>query len=360
MAQKTPLYDEHTKLNGKMVSFAGFSLPIQYTDITQEHMAVRNKAGIFDVSHMGELTISGKDALKTLNYVLPSDITTLAPGKVRYMPILNQNGGIVDDVLVYCFSTERYRLVVNAANIEKDESWILQNIIGDTQIKNISDTMGLIALQGPVSYEILKNLVSEEHIPKGFFSFVENAQLEEVVCLISRTGYTGSFGYEIYCNSEDTVYVWQKLMEVGTPAGLLPCGLGARDTLRMEACMPLYGQEISDDITPFEASLDFTIKMSKPTNFIGKDALEKKGAPKRIRVGLKVIGRGIVRGESKIILDEKEVGVTTSGTFMPYMNAAYAMGMVDIAHTKIGTVVDIDVRGRKVQGEVVPMPFYRL
>lgn len=359
MEKKTPLYDVHVALGGKIVPFAGYSLPIQYSDITHEHLSVRNKAGLFDVSHMGEILLSGKDALQTVNNLLPNEYSNLAIEKARYSPMLNKNGGIVDDLIVYRLGEQKYQLVVNGANVEKDAAWINQNLIGDTIMQNISDEIGQVALQGPASKEIIKSLCKDEDIPKAYFSFKENANVGGITCILSRTGYTGSFGYEIYCKAADTVLLWQTIMEAGKPHGLVPCGLGARDTLRIEACMPLYGNEMTDDINPLEASLDFAVKLNKE-DFIGKSALIEKGAPKRVRVGLKITGRGIVRGESEVYNGTEKVGVTTSGTLMPYLNAAYAMAMVISNCSKIGTKLSVDVRGRKIDAEVVEMPFYKI
>ncbi|MCL1935252.1 MAG: glycine cleavage system aminomethyltransferase GcvT [Defluviitaleaceae bacterium] len=359
MEKKTPLYDTHIKLGGKIVPFAGFLLPIQYSDIKSEHMAVREAAGLFDVSHMGEIVITGKDALKTLNNLLPNEFKTLKKGKVRYSPLLNNNGGIIDDLLVYHISDSTYKLVVNASNIEKDVDWIKNHLIGDTKMENVSEDIGQIALQGPKSLEILREFVNEDDIPKAYYSFTKNANFNGIGCLISRTGYTGSFGYEIYLKSEDTTNVWNSLLEKGKKYGLIPCGLGARDTLRIEACMPLYGQEMTDNIDPFTAGLDFSIKMEKEENFIGKEALKNKLTPKKVRVGLKVLGRGIVRGESLVLNGEKEIGFTTSGTLMPYLNAAYAMAIIDREEAEIGNKLFVSVRGKSIEALVVPMPFYR-
>jgi len=358
MEKKTPLYDMHLALGGKMVPYAGFTLPIQYTSIEEEHLVVREKAGLFDVSHMGEILLTGKDALHTINTLLSNDFTTLKVEKARYSLMLNPNGGIMDDLLVYRLSDDEYKLVVNAANIEKDVRWIKQQLIGDTHMENISDKIGQLALQGPLSKEILKKLVKEEEIPTGFFSFIKDVKMKEANCLISQTGYTGSFGYEIYCKSEDTAMIWKQMMDVGQSMGLLPCGLGARDTLRIEAALPLYGQEMTDEISPFEADLAFAIKMNKAEDFIGKAPLTGKEQPQRMRKGLKITGRGIVRGECEVFAAGKSIGMTTSGTHMPYMNGAYAMALIDVSY-QIGDVVSVSVRGRSIEAEIVSMPFYK-
>ena len=359
MEQKTPLYDIHVELGGKIVPFAGFLLPIQYSDITQEHMAVRERLGLFDVSHMGEILLNGSDALATLQVLLPNDFANLKPGKVRYSPMLNENGGIVDDLLVYCKAPDSYMLVVNAANIEKDASHIKKYLVGNTTMDNISDKIGQVAIQGPKSKEVITSLFKEEDVPTAYYSFVEKAQLGNATVLISRTGYTGSFGYEIYCDAADTTYVWKTLLEAGKPHGIEPCGLGCRDTLRLEAGMPLYGQEMSDEISPYASGLGFSIKMGKTENFVGKKALQETGTGNKTRVGLKVTGRGIVRGESSVLAGDKEIGITTSGTLMPYLNAAYAMAIIDKEYAEVGTELNVNVRGRNIAVQVVDIPFYK-
>jgi len=357
MEKKTPLYDIHVKAGGKMVPFGGYSLPIQYIGIIEEHMAVREKAGLFDVSHMGEVLLSGPGALDSLNRLCSNDFTKLAPGKARYSPMLNEDGGVIDDLLVYCFDKEKYWLVVNASNREKDLAWIRKNVISATNVEDVSDTIGQIALQGPKSKEIIAKITADDDIPKKYFGFTEKAVVGGVTCLLSRTGYTGSFGYELYCNADDTPALWEAIMEAGAEFGIMPCALGARDTLRLEASMPLYGHEITETITPLEASLDFAVKMDK-NDFIGKDALIKKGEPGLTRVGLKITGRGIVRENSEVFANDNKIGIVTSGTHLPCLKGAYAMAIIDKKYSDIGTALSVDVRGRKVEAEVVPMPFY--
>lgn len=357
MTKKTPLYDVHIALKAKMGPYAGFEMPLEYSNVKSEHLAVREKVGIFDVSHMGEVLLTGTDVSKTLDALLPCDILNLKENRVRYTPMLNENGGIIDDLLVYHMSENNYRLVINAANIDKDIAWMKQHLIGDTKLENISDEIGLIALQGPASKELLAELVPEKEIPKPFFSMVDGAHLGEIKVLISRTGYTGSFGYEIYCDAKDTEYVWSQLLEKGEKYGIEPCGLVARDTLRLEAALPLYGFEMTDEIDPIETGIGFAVKLSKDEDFIGKQALSEKEQT-RVRVGLKVTGRGIVRGDSLVLIDDKEIGFTTSGTILPYVDGAYAMAIIDKNYSEIGTTLTASVRNRKIDVEVVPLPFY--
>jgi len=359
MEQKTSLYDLHQSSGGKMVPFAGYLLPIQYTGIMEEHMAVREAAGLFDVSHMGEIVLTGSDAVQTLNHLLSNDFTELAPGRVRYSPMLNHNGGVVDDLLVYCLDKENYWLVVNAANREKDVAWIAANLVGNTQMEDISDSIEQIAIQGPKSQEILEKITDTKDIPEKYYSFIDNAVVAGIPVLLSRTGYTGSAGFEIYCNKEDAPALWRALLEKGALLGLVPCGLGARDTLRLEASMPLYGHEMNEEISPLETGLGFAVKMGK-SDFIGKAALEKKGEPTITRVGLKVVGRGIVREDCPVYAGGVQIGKTTSGTHLPYLQGAYAMALLDKEFAAPGTQVLVHVRGREIEAEVVPMPFYKL
>jgi len=358
MEKKTPLYDAHISLNAKMGAYAGYSMPLQYSDVNTEHNAVRNDVGLFDVSHMGEFDLIGADAQKTLDVLLPGDILNLKVERVRYAPMLNENGGIIDDLLVYYLSENKYRIVVNAANIKKDFAWIEKHLIGDAKLTDISDNIGLIAVQGPKSKELIADLMDEADIPKPFFALKENVKLGEIEVLISRTGYTGSFGYEIYCKAEDTYYLWDTLMGAGAKYGVQPCGLVARDTLRLEAGLPLYGNDMNDEIDPLETGIGFSVKLNKETDFIGKKALLDK-EHKNTRVGLKVVGRGIVRGESDVYDGDTKIGFTTSGTKLPYVDFAGALAIVDKEYSEIGKQLQVDVRGRRVDVEVIETPFYK-
>ncbi|MBP1757857.1 MAG: gcvT [Firmicutes bacterium] len=358
MEKKTPLYEVHLEWGGKIVPFAGYLLPVQYQGIIEEHMAVREAAGLFDVSHMGEVLFTGADALHTLNRICSNEFSDMKVGRVRYSPMLNPKGGVIDDLLIYKMAEDRYLMVVNAANREKDVTWILGNLVGDTKAEDISDEMAQLALQGPASKEILTGLVSEEALPKGYYTFVDQVDVAGISCLISRTGYTGSFGYELYCKAECAPDLWKTLMEAGKEKGLVPCGLGARDTLRLEASMPLYGHEMDDEVSPLETGLDFAVKMQKE-DFIGKQALIDRGEPAISRVGLKVTGRGIIREDATLFAGETRVGRTTSGTHLPYLKAAYAMALVEKAYSAPGTVLEAEVRGRRIAAQVVELPFYK-
>ncbi len=355
MERKTPLYEEHVKANGKIVPFAGFLLPVQYKDgVIVEHMIVRNKVGIFDVSHMGEAILEGKDALANLNYIMTNDFTNLKVGSCRYTLMLYPDGGQVDDLIVYRKGEEKFLLVLNASNTEKDISWIEKHLQGDCKIRDISDDVAQIAIQGPDAKAFMEKLCNVEELPQKYYTFTEKMEVAGKECLVSRTGYTGEFGYEIYAQADEVAVIWSAMIELG----VLPCGLGARDTLRLEAAMPLYGHELSKDIHVGSTNLSFAIKTAKE-DFIGKEAIVNPPANLPTRVGLKVVGRGIVRGEEKIFSEGKEVGFTTSGTHCPYLGAAFAMGYIESGLAEEGTALTVEVRGRQIEVEVVPLPFYK-
>ena len=358
MDLKTPLYDRHLALHGKIVPFAGYLLPIQYSQVIAEHMAVRQAAGLFDVSHMGEVILSGPDALACLNHLLTNDFTSMTDGRVRYSPMCNFDGGIVDDLVVCRMSVNRYMLVINAANRHKDVDWMRANLIGDVQLEDISDSLAQLALQGPLSRRILAKLADENRIPRKYYTFAEDVDVDGVRCLVSQTGYTGEHGYELYCAPENAPKLWDSLLAAGAEDGLIPCGLGARDTLRLEAAMPLYGHEMNDSISPLETSLDFAVKMEKP-DFIGKEALLQRGTPTITRVGLKATGRGIIREHQSVSAGGVKIGITTSGTHCPYLNGSYAMALIDKAFAAVGTNVEVEVRDRLVSAEIVQLPFYK-
>ena len=353
MDQKTPLYERHEAMGGNIVPFGGFLLPVQYkTGIIAEHKAVREHAGIFDVSHMGEATLVGPDALANLDRILTNTFDSMAIGACRYAIMLYEDGGCVDDLIVYRRGEEDFLLVLNASNTDKDVAWLQEHVSGDAVLTNISKDVAQIALQGPDAKAILSTLADPEAFPTKYYSFVPHLTVAGVDCLASRTGYTGEFGYELYMAPDKAAVVWDAL----AAAGAMPCGLGARDTLRLEAAMPLYGHEINEKIDPVTAGLNFAIKMDH--DFIGKAALEAKGEPAKKRVGLKVTGRGIVREHLPVFVGDKQVGETTSGTHCPWIGVSCAMAYVDLDAAADGTAVEVEVRGRRVACEVVPLPFY--
>ena len=356
--RKTPLYEEHLRCGGKMVEFGGYLLPVQYqAGVIKEHMAVRTACGLFDVSHMGEVLVEGADAVKYLNHLLTNDYTVMKEGKARYSPMCMENGGTVDDLIVYKISDERYFVVVNAANREKDVDWMQSHLAGDVTVTDVSDNYGQIALQGPKAEEILRRLAAKEDIPSGYYSAVFDGKVGEIGCIISRTGYTGEDGFEFYMDAALAPKMWNLLLETGREEGLIPCGLGARDTLRLEAAMPLYGHELSADISPKAAGLGTFVKFDKE-EFIGKEALEAEGIPARRRVGLKVTGKGIIREHQEVMIGDRLVGMTTSGTHLPYLGYPAAMAMLDQDIPAEGAEVEAVVRGRRVAAVTVKLPFY--
>ena len=357
MELKTPLYDAHVKLGGRIVPFAGYLLPVQYEGVIAEHMAVREKAGLFDVSHMGEITFKGKGALASLNHLLTNDYTNMPVGKVRYGVMCYEDGGTVDDLLVYKFGDEDYYVVVNASNRHKDFEHMKKNILPDTEIEDISDSVAQVALQGPEARNIMLKLMKEEDIPEKYYTAKRDVDIAGMNCLISYTGYTGEAGYEIYTANENAEKLWDTLLEAGKEFGLIPCGLGARDTLRLEASMPLYGHEMDETISPLETGLDFGVKMNKE-EFIGKKGLEERGEPKICRVGLQIVDKGVLREHQDIYVGEEKIGHTSSGTFSPLLKTSIAMALIDKKYSALDTIVEVDVRGRRLKAKVVEMPVY--
>lgn len=356
MERKTPLFDAHVALGGRMVPFAGYMMPVQYkTGIIAEHKAVREKAGLFDVSHMGELHLSGKDALASLQNIVTRDISGMVPGQAAYSPVCNENGGVVDDILVYMLEENNYILVVNASNRFKDADWVRTHLQGDVCFEDISDATGQIALQGPLSEKILRKLTCE--IPEKYYTFIDNVDIEGKKVVVSRTGYTGEDGFEIYADSNVIAELWDSLLRVGEEDGLIPCGLGARDTLRLEAAMPLYGNEMDDEVLPFEAGIGFFVHTDKK-NFIGSDALAEKKADACIRRGLEILGRSIARHGDEVYCNGKKAGVVTSGSMSPTLGKAICMARIarDFSQEEFFTVV---VRGKEIEAKRTPLPFYK-
>jgi len=358
MERKTPLYDCHVKYGGKMVSFAGYLLPVQYeAGVVREHMAVRTACGLFDVSHMGEILLEGPDALLNVQNLVTNDCAGMTDGQARYTPMCSEEGFVLDDLLVYRLSAESYLLVVNASNREKDYAWIKSHLSGQVSCVDRSDETAQLAVQGPHAAALLTDLFGPGLLPEKYYTFIRGLRLRGIECLVSRTGYTGEHGYEIYCAAKDASALWEVLLSAGERYGLLPCGLGARDTLRLEAGLPLYGHEMDETITPFEAGLGMFVKLQKES-FIGKEALLQKREPERVRVGLRMTGRGIAREKCAVYRGDTQVGVTTSGTFCPFLNAAAAMALIDKSASETGTGLTVDIRGKKVEAEIVPLPFY--
>jgi len=356
--KKTILYESHIALNAKMVDFAGFLMPISYHSISEEHSYVREKAGLFDVSHMGEFYIKGRETEKLVDYIFTNDVRTIADKKILYGMMCYPDGGIVDDLLVYKVNKEFFILVVNASNIAKDFKWITSHNQFECSITDESDTISEIALQGQLAEKILSALTDYSLENLKFFTF-DNMSISGENVLVSRTGYTGEDGFEIYGNSHAIKSLWHKLLEVGQD-DIMPCGLGARDTLRFEAALPLYGNELSDSVTPLEAGLNFAVKFEN-RNFIGKAALiqQKSDKIQRRIVGIKLLDKGIIRQGYKIYHDEKIIGEITTGYKIPNTDEVVALAMIDKPYDKLGTLLNVAVRGKMKKVMVVNKPFYR-
>ncbi|MGI6126383.1 MAG: glycine cleavage system aminomethyltransferase GcvT [Planifilum sp.] len=356
--KRTPLYEVY-KDQAKLVPFSGWELPVQFSGIIEEHEAVRTRAGLFDVSHMGEVEISGPDALNLLQKLTTNDASKLQPGKAQYSIMCYPDGGTVDDLLIYR-GTDSYLLVLNAANVEKDVEWIKKHASGDVTIRDVSQEMAQLALQGPLAERVLNKLTDADLSSIGFFRFRDDVELAGTVAMVSRSGYTGEDGFEIYLNPEDAPHVWQEILKAGREEGVLPCGLGARDTLRFEACLPLYGRELSPEITPIEAGLGFAVKPEKG-DFIGRDILaaqKKEGAPRKL-VGIEMIDRGIPRTNYPVYAGDEEIGEVTTGTKSPTLKKNVGLALIRTEYAATGSEIEVDIRGRRMRATVVETPFYR-
>jgi len=356
---QTPFHDWHATNNGRMVEFGGWHMPVQYSTIVAEHNVVRNAAGLFDISHMGRLRFSGDDACSFLDYLLTNDISKLQVGQVRYSLVCNESGGVLDDVLVYRLP-DCYMLVVNASNRTKIVDWISQHISKfNVDFEDQTLTHAMIAVQGPKAEEILAALGAETASNHRYYS-ASPMNVAGMDALVSRTGYTGEDGFELIVPSESGMELWNVLLEAGQPFGVQACGLGCRDTLRLEAAMPLYGHELNEDTDPLTAGLDFAVKL-EAADFVGRDALKKvaESPTEKVRVGLELDGKRIAREGAGILVGEQPVGEVTSGTFSPTLQKAIAMGYVDSAVSETGTEVEVDIRGKRHAARVVNLPFYK-
>jgi aminomethyltransferase len=357
--RKTPLNALFRDMGARLVDFAGWEMPVQFSSVIEEHMAVRTAAGLFDVSHMGEIEIEGPGALSLVQKVTCNDAARLAPGQVQYSALLTPAGTFVDDILVYRRSGDRFLLVVNAGNTAKDVAWVARHAGGDVRVEDASRRWAQIALQGPRSESILKGLCDADLQAMAYYRFVE-APVRGVGCLVSRTGYTGDDGFEIYSPPEAAADLFRALLDAGRGAGLRPCGLGARDTLRLEAAMPLYGNDIDEGTTPYEAALRWIVKPAKG-GFIGREALaaQERDGVRRRRVGFEMIERGIARHGYPVRSAGRDVGVVTSGTFGPYVKKNIGMAYVPPDLTGEGARLSVVIRDRDAAAVVVPTPFYR-
>lgn len=358
MTEKTSLYDFHQSHQGKLVEFADTWLPVQYpTGILKEHQAVREQAGLFDVSHMGEFLVEGPEAAAFLDHLLTNKIANLKHGQMRYSCLCYENGGTVDDLIVYRFDDEHFLCVVNASNKQKDWEWFNQNCRHNVQLRNVSSLISQVALQGPKAIEILGKIADLTSLPAKSYWFTDQIAVAGKACLVSRNGYTGEDGVEIYMRNEDAMAIVGAIMEAGTPLRLIPCGLGARDTLRLEAAMPLYGHELDAETSPLEAGLNFAVKLDK-ADFIGKQGIQEKGLTK-VRIGLELLDRGIAREHYEVRQEGAVIGHITSGTMAPTLGKAIAMACVDVDHAQDGAEVEVVHGNRSMKAVITPMPFYK-
>ncbi|MGP4074386.1 glycine cleavage system aminomethyltransferase GcvT [Halobacillus sp. K22] len=361
--KRTPLYAEYKKLGAKTIDFGGWDLPVQFSSIKEEHEATRTKAGLFDVSHMGEVLVEGEGSLSYLQKMLTNDVSKLEPGKAQYAIMCYENGGTVDDLIVYQLGSGKYLLVINAANREKDAEWLKKHQDGDVSIKDLSDEYVQLALQGPKAEEILQSITKTDVSEIKFFRFKADVFIDDVQdgAIVSRTGYTGEDGFEIYLPASSGPDLWQALLKAGEKHGILPVGLGARDTLRFEANLALYSQELSSEITPIEAGLGFAVKIKKEADFIGKEVLkkQKEEGPTRKLVGIEMLDKGIPRTHYEVFDGEKTIGFITTGTQSPTLGKNVGLALLNREYTEIGTEVTVQVRKRRLQAKVVPTPFYK-
>ena len=358
---QTPLQRAHRELGARLVPFAGYEMPVQYAGVLEEHRAVREAAGLFDVSHMGEFEIRGRDAVEVLEKLVPTAVAALDPGRAAYSVLTTERGTIVDDLLIYRLGQERFWVVVNAANRRKDLDWILEHGSGfAVEVEDISERTALLAIQGPKARRIVAELADDFDAMKvKYYRFVEGKVAGRNV-LASRTGYTGELGYELYLDAADALHVWNALLTAGADEGLRPAGLAARDTLRLEAGLPLYGNDIDEQSTVLEAGLDFVVDWTK-SKYLGAESLQaqRDGGVAVKRSGFEIVGRGIARRGATVSIDGESIAEVTSGSFAPTLEKAIGMVYLPADHASPGREVEIDVRGRRLPAKVVELPFYR-
>ena len=357
----TPLADRHVALGARMVEFAGWSMPVQYAGILDEHRAVRTRAGLFDLSHMGEIYLEGTDAAGALGYALVSEPASLKIGRAHYSMICFSEGGVLDDLIVYRLDEQRFMVVANASNAAAVSDALAERTVGfKVVLDDRSLATALVAIQGPLSLQVLAPLTDVAIADLHYYAIGEG-HVAGVPALVARTGYTGEDGFEIFVDVAFAGGVWDALMEAGSPAGVVPVGLGARDTLRLEAGMPLYGNELGPDTTPYEAGLARVVKLGKEGDFVGRAALQKAEAdgPRKKLVGLGVRGRGIARHGYELFAGDRRTGVVTSGTLSPTLGEPIAMAYVTPSDAEPGTILEVGIRDQRVPAEVVVLPFYR-
>jgi aminomethyltransferase len=357
--RKTPLHACHVEAGARLVDFAGWEMPVQYAGVIEEHRAVRERAGLFDVSHMGEVRVRGPQAEAFLDSLTPNNVAKLKSGRAHYSGLLNERGTYIDDILIYRMDQDDFLVVVNASNVERDFAWIRSHAGEDVEVTNVSDDYALLALQGPMAQEILTPLTATDLSAVRYYGFAMG-EVGGFEAIISRTGYTGEDGFELYVAPQHAAALWSLLLEEGAAHGIAPAGLGARDTLRLEAAMALYGHELDEDTTPWEAGLAWVVKLSKG-DFVGREALERQQAEgvRRQLIGFEVTSRGIAREGHAILAGDQQIGAVSSGTFSPTFQKALGMAYVDAEMAAPGTEFQIEVRKRRLDARVVETPFYR-
>lgn len=359
---RTPLYEAHKALGARLVEFGGWEMPVRYSGDIAEHQAVRQRAGLFDVCHMGEFTATGPDALDFLQSLVPNNVARLTENQALYTQILRPDGGVIDDLIIYHLGPQHYMIVVNAGTMEKDWAWFSEHAASQSGVtlENKSSATGLLALQGPLAQRILQPLTTTPLADIAYYHCLPGA-VSGADCLISRTGYTGEDGFELYCDTSAVNDLWNHLLEAGAPDGLLPAGLGARDTLRLEAAYCLYGHELTEEITPLEAGLGWTVKLDKGVDFIGREALlaQKRDGLRRKLIGIELTERGVPRAGYPLLRDGAPVGELTSGTMAPSLNKPIGLGYVTPDAASVGTALTVAIRGKPVNAMVVPLPFYK-
>jgi aminomethyltransferase len=359
MLKRTPLYESHKKLGGKMVDFGGWEMPIQYTSIIEEHTATREKAGLFDVSHMGEILLKGSSVKEALNRLVTGNIFSLTPKKALYTFLTTETGGVVDDLLVYMINDNEFLLVVNASNTDKAFAWLKEKTAGaGVELTNCSGDYVQISIQGPFAQTILKKITDFDLGQMKFFTF-DYVELCGEKVILSRTGYTGEDGFEVLCSPSRAEEIWNRLLEAGKNEGIKPIGLGARDTLRFESALPLYGHELGNDISPIEAGLKFFVKLNKD-DYLGKNVLENQveHGTEKLLAGIEIIERGIPRDGFRIEKDGEDVGYITSGAYSPTFKKGLAMALLKTDIVQPGNEVDVIIRDKKVRAKIVKLPFY--
>jgi aminomethyltransferase len=360
--KQTVFYDQHLSLNAKMVPFAGYQMPVEYAGVRQEHQNVRENVGVFDVSHMGEIWIKGPQAFELVQRITSNDVAMMGPGKIQYTCFPNEQGGIVDDLLVYAYDNEKYLLVVNASNVQKDYDWIVSQNISGAEVENASDQISQLAVQGPRATALLQLItpIDLSQIPYYHFVVGEFAGVGEVI--ISNSGYTGAGGFELYMSNEDGPQVWNRLFEAGEEYGIQAAGLASRDTLRLEMGFCLYGNDINDSTSPLEAGLGWITKFNEGNDFVHRSELEKQknGGLRRRLVGFEMLERGIPRQHYPILDGEgNPIGEVTSGTMSPMLSKGIGMGYVEVEHAKKDTEIRIGIRNKEVAARVIRPPFYK-